>query len=239
MVHITTPSPKTINIARGPMAGKGENVMKNINTNSNFNLKLKKITFPDGKVGEYYFKSEIIKPFEIFYHNLIKYYYFQKEFKEHIKSFFILINKGMTPLDVVVCNDYKTYYITTEKTLISPTGEIKETLAESDNVGNNIKDIKKALENKFNKHHSYLYNYENKAYEIKLENKKIKNIEVYLYIGDETAKISYEDGEQVTYSVGNFLNFDGFYETTYTVEGDEAIDKWLHSDVDERESFIE
>lgn len=29
MVHITTPSPKTINIARGPMAGKGENVMTN------------------------------------------------------------------------------------------------------------------------------------------------------------------------------------------------------------------
>ena len=29
MVHITTPSPKTINIARGPMAGKGESVMKN------------------------------------------------------------------------------------------------------------------------------------------------------------------------------------------------------------------
>ena len=30
MVHITTPSPKTINIARGPMAGKGESVMKNV-----------------------------------------------------------------------------------------------------------------------------------------------------------------------------------------------------------------
>ena len=30
MVCITTPSPKTINIARGPMAGKGETVMKNI-----------------------------------------------------------------------------------------------------------------------------------------------------------------------------------------------------------------
>ena len=30
MVGITTSSPKTINIARGPMAGKGENVMKNI-----------------------------------------------------------------------------------------------------------------------------------------------------------------------------------------------------------------
>ena len=30
MVHITTSSPKTINIARGPMAGKGETVMKNV-----------------------------------------------------------------------------------------------------------------------------------------------------------------------------------------------------------------
>ena len=30
MVGITTSSPKTINIARGPMAGKGENVMKNV-----------------------------------------------------------------------------------------------------------------------------------------------------------------------------------------------------------------
>lgn len=30
MVYITTSSPKTINIARGPMAGKGENVMKNV-----------------------------------------------------------------------------------------------------------------------------------------------------------------------------------------------------------------
>ena len=30
MVDITTPSPKTINIARGPMAGKGETVMKNV-----------------------------------------------------------------------------------------------------------------------------------------------------------------------------------------------------------------
>ena len=29
MVDITTSSPKTINIARGPMAGKGETVMKN------------------------------------------------------------------------------------------------------------------------------------------------------------------------------------------------------------------
>ena len=29
MVHTTTSSPKTINIARGPMAGKGETVMKN------------------------------------------------------------------------------------------------------------------------------------------------------------------------------------------------------------------
>ena len=213
--------------------------MKHINTNSNFNLQLKKIIFPDGKVGEYYFKLETIKPFERFYNNLIKHYYFQKDCKNHIQSFFILINKGMTPLDVVVCNDYNTYYITTEKTLISPTGEIKETLAESDNVGNNINEIKEALKNKFNQHHSYLYNYAKKAYEIKLENKKIKNIKVYLYIGDETAKISYEDGEQVTYSVENFFNFNGFYETTYTVEGDEAIDKWLHSDVDERYSFRE
>ena len=30
MVGITTPSPKTFIIARGPMAGKGENVMKNV-----------------------------------------------------------------------------------------------------------------------------------------------------------------------------------------------------------------
>ena len=30
MVGITTSSPKTINIARGPMAGKGETVMKNV-----------------------------------------------------------------------------------------------------------------------------------------------------------------------------------------------------------------
>ena len=213
--------------------------MKHINTNSNFNLQLKKITFPDGKVGEYYFKSEMIKPFEIFYNNLIKHYYFKKDCKNHIQSFFILINKGMTPLDVVVCNDYKTYYITTTRTLISPTGEIKETLTEADNVGDNVENIKEALKNKFNKHHSYLYNYEKRAYEIKLENKKIKNIEVYLYIGDETAKVSYDDGTTVTYSVGNFLNFDGFYETRYTVEGDEAIDKWLHSDVDDRYSFIE
>ena len=29
MVYITTSSPKTINIARGPMAGKGETVMTN------------------------------------------------------------------------------------------------------------------------------------------------------------------------------------------------------------------
>ena len=213
--------------------------MKKINTNNNFNLQLKKIIFPDGKVGEYYFKLETIKPFERFYTNLIKHYYFKNDCKNHIQSFFSLINKGMTPLDVVVCNDYNTYYITTEKTLISPTGEIKETLAESDNVGNNINEIKEALKNKFNKHHSYLYNYAKRAYEIKLENKKIKNIKVDLYIGDETAKISYEDGEQVTYSVENFFNFNGFYETTYTVEGDEAIDKWLHSDVDERYSFRE
>ena len=30
MVHITTPSPKNFIIARGPMAGKGETVMKNV-----------------------------------------------------------------------------------------------------------------------------------------------------------------------------------------------------------------
>lgn len=30
MVDITTPSPKTFIIARGPMAGKGESVMKNV-----------------------------------------------------------------------------------------------------------------------------------------------------------------------------------------------------------------
>ena len=30
MVYITTPSPKNFIIARGPMAGKGETVMKNI-----------------------------------------------------------------------------------------------------------------------------------------------------------------------------------------------------------------
>ena len=34
MVGITTPSPKTINIARGPMAGKGENVMTNVAKNT-------------------------------------------------------------------------------------------------------------------------------------------------------------------------------------------------------------
>lgn len=34
MVDITTPSPKTINIARGPMAGKGATVMKNVAKNT-------------------------------------------------------------------------------------------------------------------------------------------------------------------------------------------------------------
>ena len=34
MVHITTSSPKTINIARGPMAGKGESVMTNLTKNT-------------------------------------------------------------------------------------------------------------------------------------------------------------------------------------------------------------
>ena len=34
MVHITTSSPKTINIARGPMAGKGETVMENVAKNT-------------------------------------------------------------------------------------------------------------------------------------------------------------------------------------------------------------
>lgn len=34
MVHITTPSPKNFITARGPMAGKGENVMKNVAKNT-------------------------------------------------------------------------------------------------------------------------------------------------------------------------------------------------------------
>ena len=34
MVGITTSSPKTINIARGPMAGKGETAMKNVAKNT-------------------------------------------------------------------------------------------------------------------------------------------------------------------------------------------------------------
>lgn len=71
-----------------------------------------------------------------------------------------------------------------------------------------------------------VYDYDNKAKEINLPDKKIISIYVHILSGDETGMIVFEDGDVITFDASDF-RLVGYDDGSYVVNGDK-IEEWIN-----------
>lgn len=70
-----------------------------------------------------------------------------------------------------------------------------------------------------------IYDFDNKAVDIKLPEKQIASINVSVVSGDETGNVVFKDGETISFDASDCRLMD-FYDGSYSVTG-ENIQKWL------------